>query len=123
MKHCPNCGKDKPLTDFYQNKSKRDGHCCYCKVCMDKKVTAWQRRNPEKFREQQKRNRSRRTKQLHDYYHTHREEFKTWKRAWRAKHLAKIRAYQRKYYRANRAHILELRAKYRQKRRDERKPK
>lgn len=33
MKTCYNCGEEKPLTDFYRNKSRSDGRNAQCKVC------------------------------------------------------------------------------------------
>lgn len=32
-KHCRTCNADKPLNDFYKNKSKPDGLCSNCKLC------------------------------------------------------------------------------------------
>lgn len=33
-KKCPKCGKTLPITDFYYNRTKKDGHSDYCKDCM-----------------------------------------------------------------------------------------
>ena len=35
-KHCPRCGEDKPIDQFGLNKSKKDGHADYCRVCQNK---------------------------------------------------------------------------------------
>lgn len=32
-KRCPDCGQDKPLSDFPRNRSRSDGHGLYCKTC------------------------------------------------------------------------------------------
>ena len=32
-KRCSKCGRELPLSEFYSNKSKPDGHGCYCKEC------------------------------------------------------------------------------------------
>jgi hypothetical protein len=142
MKKCPNCGKQKPLGDFYKDKKRRGGHGRLCKKCTYKRVRAWQRAHPEKVREQNRRYRlkhykprlerkpptaaelrarhERRLERQREYYRTHREEFREWKHAYRRTHAREIRAYQRKYYWENHEHLLELKARYRQKRRDER---
>lgn len=33
MKMCTRCEKEKPLTDFYRNRKKKDGHFSWCKTC------------------------------------------------------------------------------------------
>jgi hypothetical protein len=33
MKQCTRCKELKPLTDFYKNRSKKDGYDCCCKEC------------------------------------------------------------------------------------------
>lgn len=35
IKHCPRCGEDKPIDQFGLNKSKKDGHADYCRVCQN----------------------------------------------------------------------------------------
>ena len=34
MKTCPNCEQTLPLTDFYADRSKSDGHTSWCKQCV-----------------------------------------------------------------------------------------
>lgn len=41
MKHCPKCATDKPLSDFYKNKSRKDGHMGYCKECHKLADKSW----------------------------------------------------------------------------------
>jgi hypothetical protein len=143
MKRCPDCGgKPKPLSDFYRSKRNRDGHGRLCKTCTYDRVRAWQRAHPDQVREQQRRfrlrhfgprterkpptdaelraRRERRKESQREYRRTHREEFHEWRRAYRKKHIRRIRAYYRNYYLENRDHLLELKAKYRQKRRADR---
>lgn len=140
MKRCPQCGKEKPLSDFYHDKRRRDSYSSVCKTCTYARVRAWQRANPDKVREQGRRHRlrhykpsrkkrgpptaaelrvrsARRLKRQREYCRAHRAELREWKRAWRRKHRRRIRAYYRKYYRENRDHLLALKAKYRANRR------
>jgi len=32
-KKCPKCGKEKPLSEFYHNRTKADKHSGICKQC------------------------------------------------------------------------------------------
>jgi hypothetical protein len=140
MKRCPDCGGEpKPLSDFYRSKRNRDGHGRLCKTCTYKHVRAWQIAHPEQVHEQQRRYRlkhstpkpkrqpptdaelrARRKESQRKYRRTHRKELSAWRRAYRKKHIRRIRAYYRNYYQENHDHLLELKAKYRQKRRAER---
>ena len=50
FKKCPCCGENKPLTQFYKAKNRKDGHQVYCKVCINKK----HKKNVEKNKEKNK---------------------------------------------------------------------
>lgn len=43
-KPCTKCGEVKPLSEFYRNKTKRDGRHCACKVCHRASTDAAQER-------------------------------------------------------------------------------
>ena len=32
-RHCPECGTDKPLSDFSQDRRRKDGLARWCKMC------------------------------------------------------------------------------------------
>ena len=32
-KRCPKCGREKPLSEFYHNRTANDKHGSYCKSC------------------------------------------------------------------------------------------
>ena len=36
MKTCPQCGIEKPLSEFHKDKSRKSGLGCYCKSCVAK---------------------------------------------------------------------------------------
>jgi hypothetical protein len=71
-KRCPKCGKYKPLEDFYKNRSRKDGHSCYCKVCADivnkPHAIAWKQKRREHYTELE-RNRCQRIKDEAGYHH------------------------------------------------------
>jgi hypothetical protein len=73
MKRCQRCGCVKPLSDFYREKGCRDGHRPECKTCNlaarkakylenpakeIARVKQWQRRNPERVADYQRRYRA-----------------------------------------------------------------
>lgn len=47
MKYCPKCETDKPITEFWKNKTTTDGFQCWCKDCW-KKTTADRRNGPKR---------------------------------------------------------------------------
>lgn len=52
IKYCPKCNKDKLLeTDFYKNKSKKDGYQAICKECVKKDESRYYCRNAERLKE------------------------------------------------------------------------
>lgn len=48
QKHCTGCKEDKCTTDFYVNRSSRDGLTSYCKRCCSNRSTTWARNNATK---------------------------------------------------------------------------
>lgn len=57
MRKCCSCGLDKPLSDFYKNKSKPLGHSYECKECAKKYRQANKERIKEYHRKYRKENR------------------------------------------------------------------
>lgn len=49
MKKCNTCSLTKPLTEFYRDKSFKDGYRANCKECKDKSTIAWRNKNREKY--------------------------------------------------------------------------
>ena len=47
MKHCPKCKTDKPLDQFYNCKSRKDGKTGHCKKCHYAAGKLWLDRHPE----------------------------------------------------------------------------
>ena len=56
MKKCRDCGEEKPLDEFYNDKQTKDGKHSYCKPCHSARRRAWDRANPEKAAENKRRN-------------------------------------------------------------------
>jgi Recombination endonuclease VII len=53
---CSDCGAPKPLTEFYKNKTSREGRHTACKDCSDKQKAEWNRNNLERKRETSRNN-------------------------------------------------------------------
>lgn len=49
-KKCTKCGIEKPIEEFYKNKSKRDGHSSICKNCQKESDKVYYLRNKDKVR-------------------------------------------------------------------------
>ena len=47
MKTCYKCKRDLPLTSFYKNKARPDGHNTGCKECHKKENVEYRQRHPE----------------------------------------------------------------------------
>ncbi len=54
MKKCTKCKKLKDLKDFGFNKKAKDGRESWCRVCTNKLIKAWQKRNKDKVYKKQK---------------------------------------------------------------------
>jgi len=49
-KTCRQCGRVKPLGDFYMHSQMADGHLNKCIECVGKRIKKWTADNPEKVR-------------------------------------------------------------------------
>ena len=50
-KKCTVCKRIKPITEFYEDARRQDGHYSKCKKCHNKSVKKWQINNSSKFKE------------------------------------------------------------------------
>lgn len=71
MKTCPKCGQTKPLTEFHNDKNRRDGKYPRCKTCKVADASA--------------------------HYHANLEAGRAQRREYRANHLEQVRAKDRDY--------------------------
>lgn len=54
MKKCSSCGETKEITDFYKNRSRKDGLQNQCKDCSKKTNKKWMDKNRERIRDYQR---------------------------------------------------------------------
>lgn len=50
IKYCPSCVSNKNITDFYKDRHQSGGFKAYCKTCVIKQTTNYNRKNFTKFR-------------------------------------------------------------------------
>lgn len=96
VKRCPKCGETKSIDEFYKNKSRKDGHSAWCKVCDNANNKRYVQNNREHMREYER----------YDYYKNH-EDHKRRRREYVKNNKEKIKQTQTKYYQKNREQILE----------------
>jgi hypothetical protein len=83
VKRCRRCGEDKPLDEFYAEKSGRDGRRPECKACTAAqrkqwyaankereiaRVRAWQQANPDRVKASQHKNREQRNRKMRELH-------------------------------------------------------
>lgn len=49
-KSCSKCKEEKPFTDFYRHRSRKDGRTPYCKTCAKKMEKSWKSIDKTKYR-------------------------------------------------------------------------
>ena len=87
-KTCSKCKTEKPLTEFYKDKTKKNGHRSACRPCINAERKA--------------------------YYEANREKIMTRKKAWCKVNPEKVKAQNKAYYEANREKINARKKAYRQ---------
>lgn len=112
VKTCTHCGQVKPLSDFYKQKSSKDGHAVYCKPCDSKLRKARKAAEPPEQRRAKSRayyeansdtiraraaawhaeNGERAAKRMRDNYAGYPERYKALNRTWRNENADQIRA-------------------------------
>lgn len=54
IRHCTKCEEDKPLTEFYKDKSRRDGYTTICKICRCTATATYRAAQPPELIQNQK---------------------------------------------------------------------
>jgi hypothetical protein len=110
MKHCTKCDTTKPLNDFHNNRSSRDGKASYCKPCWN----AYMRVQSEKHKE-------RKSAQYARWLEANREQKRAQQAAWRAANAERIKERNAGYRKTNAERIKAQSAEYRERTRERRK--
>jgi len=90
LKVCSTCKESKPRSEFYKNKSKKDGLHPQCKVCSKENAKNWYKANPERGKENAKNwreaNPERKKENAKNWYKANLERDKENKKAKQAKY-------------------------------------
>ena len=89
MKECRVCGDVKPVTEYYNKKTGKDGLMSYCKECNKQKTAKYYKANKEKIKEATKLWKEKN-------YKRHRELQKRWENKNKEKTKLRIAAWQKK---------------------------
>lgn len=89
-KTCTKCGTTKPLNDYHNNKSRKDGKNNRCKECQLAATNAWRKANPERVRTYNR-----------EWYEGNKELHKKINRVWREANIDRVRDNDRAYREAN----------------------
>jgi hypothetical protein len=122
-KKCSTCGAEKPVSEFYINRARADGHQGRCKICHraccarwlsthakehQKNTLIWQKKNPEKSRASSARYRLAHPEKIREYnaksYAENRETERKRSAKWFATNLEKSREYSKKWGGSHREH-------------------
>lgn len=90
-KSCSRCKIEKPITEFYSDKQKRDGFSCQCRSCIKIRQYQYRRLNPDKVKKIGKKSRQ-----------NNREKVAERKRIWQEANREKHREYSKKWREQNR---------------------
>lgn len=85
-KHCTKCQTDRELTEFYRNKSSKDGLQQYCKPCKKAQNDSWRKRNPA----------------YNEKWH---EKNPSYRKEWREANKESLASYSKEWRGANKEHI------------------
>ena len=107
-KKCRKCGIEKPLTEFYKDKSKKDGHRSGCKACK----AQYRAQNKERKAEYDAQYRAQNKEKTAQYTAKNKEKLNEYSVQYRAQNKEKIAEYRAQYYLENREKELEKTAQY-----------
>ncbi len=120
VKVCTKCKVEKELTDFYKDKSKKDGLRRECKSCRKERNKEYHQANKERIKE-------RRKEYFKEYWQANKERAKEYRQANKEKINKRHKEYyqankekrkerDKEYYQANKERISESRKKYQRER-------
>lgn len=94
-KLCTKCGEEKPLEEFYKDKTKKYGRSSYCKICSSQRCKLYYQINSEVIKNASS-----------NWQKNNREKRNAWVKKWKDIHRDEVRAAGREYYRKNK-HVYE----------------
>ncbi|UJH95615.1 hypothetical protein [Bacillus phage vB_BtM_BMBsp2] len=109
-KRCPKCDQVKEFTEYYKNKSRKDGLNVYCKLCVKEDQKDYHVRNKEARLDYQRTYRENNREKVREaerkYRDNNREIHRAKDKRYRVKHQDKIREKNKKYREENKEYFL-----------------
>jgi len=106
MKHCSKCGEEKPLTEYWKQKSNKDGLYTYCRTCAYKQSRSWNSKNREAMLayhvEYRKKNKEKIDAQIKKWHAENPEKDIEYRRNWKDRNRERVRKEHAEYKRKNR---------------------
>ena len=90
LKRCSKCGIEKNISEYYPNKSRREGYISICKKCKYEYCQVYYQRHKDEI-----------LKQRQEYQQTHKEEIAVKAKVYYEAHKGEKREYQKVHYEAN----------------------
>ena len=103
MKTCNQCKVEKPLTDYYRDKSRIDGLMYRCKVCTKQGNTKYYEQNREKVRQSQRETYKQNTEKIKANYLEWKKANPEYYKNWCNGNKERLQEYHKEYYLQNRA--------------------
>jgi len=106
MKCCSKCGEEKLLTEYWKQKSNKDGLYTYCRTCAYKQRREWFNKNRKENLEYHVRyrqeNKEKVDAQIAEWHENHPESRLEARRAWKDRNRDRVRKENSEYKRKNR---------------------
>ena len=119
MKKCSKCGIQKPLVEFYRDKSRKDGHGSHCKSCTNQQIAQYRVENKEKIAKRNARYYEENKEKIAEKNARYRAENKEKIAQYRVENKEKILEQAARYYEENKEKIAEKNARYYEERKAE----
>ena len=99
MKTCYKCKEEKPFSDFYKNRTKKDGLCNECKICVKEYNKSYYKKiYKERKRKQYQENNFYYREYSRKYYQENKERKKEYDRKYKQENKDLIREHNHKYH-------------------------
>jgi len=74
MKTCIKCKEEKPFSEFGRDRSRKDGHNPYCKICHNGRLREWRLKNKDHYKEYKKIQNKHNKQYYRSYYLKHKKK-------------------------------------------------
>jgi DNA mismatch repair ATPase MutL len=112
MKTCTKCKIEKPLNEFHNKKSSKDGKNSRCKKCRNESNREYSKFNSNKIKKKREENKEYYSEYSKRYYENNKEKIKKKSKKWQSENKEHRKEYLRKYSEENRESLREKKRDY-----------